>query len=65
MRGKDDHSKDSAQKTVRDIRRATRRQYSAALTRMALVFYAYPRALQGTHRCQVDIREKSKSMSTW
>ena len=29
MRGKDDHSKDSAQKTVREIRRATRRQYSA------------------------------------
>jgi transposase len=29
MRGKEDHSKHSAQKTVRDIRRATRRQYSA------------------------------------
>jgi transposase len=29
MRSKEDHSKDSAQKTVRDIRRATRRRYSA------------------------------------
>ena len=29
MRGKEVHTKASAQKTVRDIRRATRRQYSA------------------------------------
>jgi len=29
MRGKEDHSKDNAQRTVRDIRRATRRQCSA------------------------------------
>ena len=29
MRSKEDHSKNGAQKTVRDIRRATRRHYSA------------------------------------
>ncbi len=29
MRRKDNHQKDSAEKTVRDIRRATRRRFSA------------------------------------